>query len=312
MDDDDQITECSNLFGETVINDNFQTVLIVNALVNAALSITGISVNSLIIFTILKSQNLQTPSYLLITSSAFTDLLMALVYHPFFVVVSIYLAFEEEVRKTCTFGGQVRAIYLAIIYFGSISVKMIFLISIDRYLALSLRHRYRIHVTKKRVRMAIAIAWAVDTICFLTLTLANFQEKDDFNYTAYFEISIFALTCFFYILSFVKLHRYASQVQALPNPLHGNFDVVKYRKTLKTMFAILICYVLCCAPAIFTIAGNEFLEDLNDIRLILYIIGYLMFGANSTISSVIYLARFHDIRQECRNLLNNLNFISQN
>ena len=47
---------------------------------NVVLVISATLGNAVIIVTILKSQNLQTPSYILITSLAFTDLLVGMLY----------------------------------------------------------------------------------------------------------------------------------------------------------------------------------------------------------------------------------------
>ena len=64
---------------------------IINILLNTILTITTTLGNGLIIVAILKSPNLQTPSYLLITSLAFTDLLVGLVFHPLQIISSAYV-----------------------------------------------------------------------------------------------------------------------------------------------------------------------------------------------------------------------------
>jgi len=307
MNSSENIQKCAtSLFGGTIIKDHFQTVFVVKAILHVLFSVAEISLNGLVIVTILRSQNLQTPSYLLITSLAFTDLFMGILYHPFFAVVSIVLASKEK----CTFRDEYfLAFYDTVFYFGSLSLIISAFISIDRYLALSLRHRYRIHVTKKRVCLVIVIGWIANAIFFITLKFLKMSPEKYIFRRANVEIATLFFTLIVYILLLIKLYRYTLQVQAQQlNLSNGSFDIVKYKRTLKTMVAILVCYVVCCAPAVFVITGHEFLEEYNDIELSLYIIGYLTFGAISFIDPIIYLTRFKDIPQECKTILNKMKF----
>ena len=124
---------------------------------NAILAVTATLENGVIIVAILKSQNLQTPSYLLITCLAFTDLLVGLMLHPLQVVGGTFLM-QGNIHGLCA----ITPLYVFLVnYLGSVSLTIITSISIDRYLALTLRHRYAIMVTKKRVRF-----WVVSVFLF--------------------------------------------------------------------------------------------------------------------------------------------------
>jgi len=116
---------------------------------------------------------------------------------------------------------------------------------------------------------------------------------------------VLLVICTFYIKSFITLHRYTQQVQAQqPNPSQGNFDVVKYRKTLKTMVAILGCLVLCQLPLLCVFMFAKYLSFLN--QKIFSHVTIIVLGLNSSLNPVIYLIRFTDIRQACRHMLRNL------
>jgi len=274
-------------------------LLMFSSICNALLALTATLGNGLVIVTILKSQNLQTPSYLLITSLAFTDLFIGLIYHPILVHYSVSFL-SEKLPHLCFSNTS----HYITVFLGGVSMVMNMFISIDRYLALTLRHRYRIHVTKKRVRIFIVAGW-ISTGCFCSLsTLVPIYSSQETLMSLIPGSMLVILTFSFYITSFITLHRYTLQVQdQQPNPSHGNFDVVKYRKTLKTMVTILVCYLACCLPmfaAVVTLRFDYFdrIWSVNIVNL-----SFTIFGANSSINPVIYLTRFKDVRQECKNLL---------
>ena len=124
-------------------------------LIYAILAILG---NGLVIVAILRSQNLQTPSYLLITSLAFTDFVVGLICYPFFSLINVFIM-NKNMKAFCKSNVVMMVVYYFIILLMIVSLVMNTFISIDRYLALSLRHRYRIHVTKERVRFTILAGW---------------------------------------------------------------------------------------------------------------------------------------------------------
>lgn len=160
--------ECPNhRFAAAVIKNSefLRNTLITSISFHVVLSIAETLGNGLIIVTILKSKNLQTPSYLLITSLAFTDLLVGLVYHPSLAVVqTLYLYKKGKVVCRCFIIWD--TILTLNIYFAVVSFVTNAIISIDRYLALSLKHRYRIVVTKKLVRIVIMGAWLGSGVVF--------------------------------------------------------------------------------------------------------------------------------------------------
>ena len=269
------------------------------ACLSIVLMITATFGNGMIIVAILRSQNLQTPSYLLITSLAFTDLLVGLVYHPLLANIAV-----------CYLRKDVTALYFSMEAFicvssilALISLIMMAYISIDRYLALRLKHRYRIVVTKKRVRLVIVVAWA---LTLLPLILNAFRRLLDTAFYATASSIYFlclSITCVFYAKLFKTLHLYTMQVQAQqPNPLVGNFDVVRYKKTLKTMIIVLGCYLLCCVPVTCAMSAMTALQLTKETAL-LQTTAAVVYGLNSSINPVIYVIRFPDIRSACREML---------
>ena len=290
----------TKLFIEKFINNRPELLdisSIINLFLNAILTVTATLCNAMIIVAILRSPNLQTPSYLLITSLAFVDLLVGLVLHPLQVVGGTFLM-QRNIRGLC---AMANIYYCFALYLSAVSIMVITGISIDRYLALTLRHRYSLIVTKKRVRFFIVFTWVLG---FLG-NLSNIFEKFHFvlSRALFLCYLVFLLTiCVFYIKSFRALHLYTVEVHAQqPNPLAGNFDVVRYKKILKTMVLVLACLLLCYLPLVCVLMSAKILDKRKE-EFPLYFTSMTLMCLNSSINPVIYLVRFTDIRNACREI----------
>jgi len=176
--------------------DLFRTPLISVTCVNSVLALSAAIGNGLVIAAILRSPNLQTPSFILITSLAFTDLLVGL-FSCLIIVNTSYIVFNAKVND----------FWLAIMFteiltilpnFTSIFVSL--LISVDRYLAVSHRQRYRQIVTKKKIILSVATACGLSIIVVLAFT---YHEKiNNFFYRALIGLLCVIIICFFYVSSF--------------------------------------------------------------------------------------------------------------
>ncbi|XP_031563196.1 trace amine-associated receptor 13c-like [Actinia tenebrosa] len=271
---------------------------IVNLFLNAFLMLTATLGNGIIIFAILRSPQLQTPSYLLITSSAFTDLLVGLTFHPLQIVLNVdYL--QSNIERMCEMANLLT---LVIVYFGFLSMFMVTAISIDRYLALTLRNRYSIIVTKKRVRVLIVASWILPSLLSFLTAIKQFAATLLVIDTS-LSVVFLSITFVFYGKSFRALHLYTAQVHAQqPNPSNGSFSVVRYKNILRTMFLVLGCLVLCSLPLVGTLIARSTNESTNE-TVFAYFVSLTVVSLNSSINPIIYLIRFTDIRTKCIQLI---------
>ena len=280
----------------------FKDLAILGIVLNIIFTLTASLGNGMIIVAILTAQNLQTPSYLLITSLAFTDLLMGLVFHPLLGIANIFVI-DNNIHPLCII---VKAFSFTFAFLGTLSLMMVTCISIDRYLALRLRHRYNIIVTKKRVRLLIVAVWVL-AIAFASSTRI-FPHLYVFTYifVSILAIVLLAVASVCYFKSFRELHLYTVQVHTQQqNQLAGNFDVVRYKKTLKTMLMILACILLCFVPIICSLAAVSAIGYRKE-TIVSHELSIRFLALSSSINPVIYLIRFTDIRIACRQMLEKL------
>lgn len=281
--------------------DFFKEPLIAIFCLNVCLSILATVANGIIIIAILRSQNLQTPSYFLITSFSFLDFLVGLIHLPFLSVRTVFRLtnrYNEYIDDT-----ELTALSIGL-YLTGMSFVMSLLISIDRYLALSLKLRYRVVVTKKKVFSSILFFCIIGVpLTWMALHLDGFLQNWQVISTI-FGFSFLTLTCSFYLLAFRALHRYTAQVHVRSNETHANFDIVVYKKSLHTMLIILGCLLVCYTPYLSSVFALSKARPNNLKQVIIYNqFSMVLFGLNSIINPLIYLLRFKDIRLACRQTL---------
>lgn len=280
------------------VSEQIRTSGIANLIFNVVLTLTASVGNALISCAILSSQNLQTPSYLLITSLAFTDLLVGLVYHPLQISLIAHIL-NNNAKGVC----QILPIYSFVITFLCVlSFMMVAFISFDRNLAFKLRHRYRFTVTKRRVRLLILLGWMLSLPFALTSIFPQYQAHVP-TLTCFLGI-LLVITCCSYVNAYRALHHAACRrihVQQ-PNELQGTFNILKYRKTLKTMVTVLVCLLLCFVPFICSLVvivsyGVSFKT------LSFTFASLTLLALHSSANPIIYIISFRDIRRRVNKLI---------
>lgn len=206
--------------------------------VSMVLSTTG---NIVIIIAILKSPSLQTPSYILISSLALSDLLVGLVFHTMSVVWNIHLL-TTKLDDICSFmmSFNVGAFFLA-----NVSLGMSLMLGVDRYLALKLKERYKYIITKKTIILSIVAVYTVALgVTLVPLAVVRIRSLRH-TVQGCFGVACVIAICSLYVLSFTGLRRYTLHLRQQQFGQHSAFNHQKYSRTLNTMLIILVCLLVC-------------------------------------------------------------------
>lgn len=260
--------------------------------------------NAFIMVTIFRTSNLQKPSYFLIVSMALVDVLISAGFVPM-VIVQMIFALQKNKETVCRMGEA--AELLAILLYG-MSFVMSFLISVDRYLAISLKQRYRSTVTKKKVLCAIFLAWFVTLLFSL---ICRYTKVFRYDRLVYGVAGILFLSCTagLYVKCFISLHhlntsRVHSQQGVNSNSLQNSFNATKYKKSLNTMIIILASLLVCCIPFL---CAQYFIYIRSTENSVMFLfLATLLFCLNSLTNPLIYIIRFKDLRNACRETLRTL------
>ena len=288
-----------NSVDKAILTDEERTSLLVTGIINSALALPTAALNALVIVSILTTPALVTPSYLLLVSLAFTDLLVGLLGQPLQSAMVLYYR-NEDLNTYCYIRSASSAV---MVLAAAASILTVTAIAVDRYLAIRLKIQYRSVVTVSRVKRILVAIWGLS---FLVTSLPF--------YTPMIPVSIFGasgiLLCLFvtvmsYVMSFKALTKHCAQIQGhghqQPNSTsHSNvIDVVKYKNLLNTML-IILAFIILCYSFIAVVVGMY--SHPNHRRSVIW--GLLsIVGLNSTFNPVICMTRMGDLRRVCSQTL---------
>lgn len=270
---------------------------------NSILAVPTAVANTLIIVAILTTPSLQTPSYLLLTSLAFSDVAVGIFGQPVFVA-TIEFFMEGKAELYCLFRTLSGVILIFLVLTSTLTITAI---SVDRYLAIRLKLRYKFVVTLHRTRVLVVFLW----ICSFASVLAFPFNIDTSLLVLLGGIALFGcllVILFCYSMSSRSLRIYCAQIQPKQDDEHRpNFttpviDVLKYKKLFKTMLLILVVIFICYLPLIgvFVIFSRP-----TPNRAAGWAFQTLV-CLNSTLNPFIYITRMRDIREACIRILRKL------
>ncbi len=286
----------------------FYAVTISASVIIGILSPVAVIGNALIMAAIWKNQSLRTPSYILLRALAFTDLCTGLITQPFYVAAElICLESPQEINKQLPF--LVPAVGISAgcgVYFTSLSLTLITLMSIERWLhmsrraLLSVRRSYFIatvtplllipvgvftalYVLKKTYRLVLSIIlFVLLPFCITSTTLAYFK-----------------------VFQIIRRHQRQIQTNEVANNFsHPSINLEKYKRSVFSMLYILGASYISFLPLLLFV-GLSFWLNFSQIELV-YVVSLMFLFSTSSLNPLIYLWRMNDIRNGVKQLLKQL------
>ncbi|XP_031565755.1 adenosine receptor A2b-like [Actinia tenebrosa] len=298
---DQPITSCfisATNYSKSITNEDAKNMTFLEV-INSVLALPTAAANALVIVAILTTSSLRTPSYLLLSSLAISDLTVGLFGQPGFTF--IIFSFRNGNAKAYCYARWISTFFLVL--FGNATLLTVAAISVDRYLAIRLKTRYRSVVTVRRVRLILMfiLLYSIFAVChpfLLSLTMSNVLAA-----SVVIIMSFIILFC--YTMSFRALKIHCDQIQPQGNERPNSttqsnaIDVLKYRKLLKTMLLIMMLIIVCYLPlfGVFIIFSKP-----NPNRVVAW---YLLSitTLNSLLNPVIYMTSMKDLRRVCIRML---------
>ena len=282
-------------------NRNSASYVVPIAIIVAVLSLVAVAANALVLAAIWKNPTLRTPSYVILCGLAFTDLCNGLITEP------LFLAFEmiclEEGKDINELSLRV---YIptecCVVYFTKLTLILITLISIERWL----------HMSRRSLLTVRRSCFIVAVVCLLIIPLTTFQvtriKREEFISIAILStilILCVIATSISYFKVFKIIRRHQQQVQAnkfSQNSAQPAIDILKYKKSVFSLLYILgifyVSYLSFLVILGLSLSNNEFPMG--------YPIGILFLFLSSSLNPVIYIWRMNDIRTGVKHLLKKL------
>ena len=292
---------CSVLIQRQKFNEDLSVVYILTCIVNVIFSAIAISGNTLIILAILRKSSLHTPSFLLLSTLAVSDLGVGLIVQPLYVAFRITGMLKMQ-DAYCNLGLTYNYVAILLMWLSFVTVTAI---STDRFLALYLHMSYRTVVTMKRAKIAVAALWCVAALVDVAFILGAYWVTINVLLSVCLLVTSFN---YFNINRMIRKHsarirvHFKGDAAVIEGQRKNAFDTVRYTKTVKGMLyvycAFLVCYVpyVCLAFAVNAVGRNTFIQGANQVLITLVF-------TNSAVNPALYYLRIPEIRGAVKRII---------
>ena len=271
-----------------------RTLVIVNCILNVPLILICIVGNALVLIAASKSRWIQSSSMEILSSLAFSDLLVGIIAQPLFLAHQ----FTKE--------SFLNSLMVLIVYpICGVSLWTMTAISVDRFLALHFHMRYATLVTTTRVKISIAFIWLYNFVSSALYYLVPFIYFFIMTLTTVICILTFFLAYLgiYFIVRHHQLQIHAQQQTVESKDVAGNVNgisMARLKKSAMNTFVFFIFFVICYLPmyALLTFAISKRAQWTTE-----YDFSITVVFLNSAINPFLFCWRLQELR---RNVLKTL------
>ena len=251
--------------------------------------------NSVILHVIRKTQELHSPSFVLLFCLAASDLLVGLICQPLFVAYKIAeLGNDFSVycilRMIQTISGWITS---------GVSLLTLSTVFVDRLLALTLHLRYTMIVTVPRVCQTAVFLW----IFAVTVVMLRFCLRNWIILPTVVLLLTFLVTALSTLKIFQIVRKHQRQISQQQQSVQSNsVNVLKCRKSAVTTLYVYGLFVLFYLPFCATIFVEKFTGYTLTVRIAYDYAATAVF-INSFLNPLVYCWRIGEIRRAVKNAL---------
>ena len=280
----------------------------------AIIGLTNIVGNTLTIVAFFRDNKLQTVHNHYILNLAITDLIIGVSSVPFYAVYTI-------LQFTWPFGYVFCKIWLLVDFLSCAeSVATIILISIDRFLLVSLGIQYSQKQTKNMAKIKIAVSWFLSFLLYGPAIIGfnhwrgystvehmdcDVEFATDYYYTviaSFIEFCVpLVLVCFFNLRVYLSIRHRSNSV--VPMQMQGvqQGTLRRDKKAARSLAILVFVYFVCWTPYTITTIIISFCEDC--ISEDLYEAFNWLLWVNSSLNPLLYAATSERFRENFKRLL---------
>ena len=271
---------------------------IVNS-VTALVSTTG---NFLVVVTIWRTPSLHSPSFVLLSGLALSDLAVGLIAQPIFVVLN-----SADIYDNCDLFSVLYRVHpylssqLLVVTFATVCAT-----AVDRFLALKIHLRYRELVTVRRALFCLLSIWLTSTILALWILLHHPTGVIG-GITLVVVVLFITVTCYVKIFHIVRHHQnqIANQFQVPQSCVQTSVpNIARYRKSVRSLLYIAGFFCVSNMFWVFWVIAkylmnSNYEDEMELVMRILVSLSYL----NSCFNPFLYCWRIGEIRQAMKEQL---------
>ena len=261
-------------------------------MVNAIFTIAGIFLNVTVIISFLRSSKLRKElGYFMILVLSCFDLAVVAIAQPLqiYSMISFYHGKNNELEE------QIK--YKIILLLNGSSIQAVFMLTIERYLALVYPFFHQTSVTRRRLVLGMGILFFPMSVVYWFFAKSETLEMiARMTYPSIFLLSIFYLNYKMFLIAKSKRMN-----RTVPSSTHQEEERCKVQsKKISTCTFVVICYAVCKCPAlaffIIRLSKAHFLDEGQATLFHLWAVTF--FQMNSTLNCLIFFWRNSILRRE--------------
>ena len=271
--------------------------IILTCILNAVFSLATCCGNCVILHAIRKTQELHSPSFILLFNLALSDLLVGLICQPLFVAYHI-AEFADNFRVYCTFRvSQVISAYIT----TGISLCTLSAVSFDRLLALTLHLRYHTVITVHSVFQTVLILWMSAIAVVISKFWMPWNKWVIFPFVICITASLVTTLSALKIVQIVRRHQRQINQQQQSVQRH-TVNVIKSRKSAVTVLYVYGLFLIFYLPFLATLCAESFIGYTLTAKITndyVTTVGFM----NSCLNPFVYLWRIRKIGRAVKRTL---------
>ena len=226
------------------LSDLSYVILVALIVIHATTCPFTIAFNLLVMIAVKTKARLQSMSNMALACLALTDVMVGLVVHPLFIAQIWNIIQGETTASACSI--QIALIFF-IIFFCFSSADDLFLIKVDRYIAIMRPYIYIQTVTRTRALIAAALAWT------LTVIIHIVPLTDEEIFTSIIGVVVVSLVIIIAVCNVIvyrEVHRHEKQIAAHQVDVATRENFLSQKRAFKLTLTIIALLLISFLPVI--------------------------------------------------------------
>ena len=271
---------------------------ILTCIINLVFSLLTVVGNVVILQAIHKTRDLHSPSFILLSCLAFSDLLVGTICQPLVVATKV-AELVDNFSLYCTFRlFQSMSGWIT----SGVSSLILAVVSVDRLLAVTLHLRYNAIVTVRRIVFTVFLLWVI----FLTGALLRFLISDWEIFPLVTLFLTLLVTAFSTFRIFYIARRHQRQINdqnmAALSLQTNTVNVLKCKRSAVTILYVYGLFLIVYIPLFATILVESVNGYTRAVKIAYDHVTTAVF-INSCLNPLVYCWRIRDIRRAVKNVL---------